>query len=120
MKGVESSSRTRRKVTSRKCIASMYTGKKHKALHGLLIGDLCLMIAATNSRTAVSIAAFELLLLAISIVFARTAEYARKMIAILCICLCGFRFNLINFKPPDMQIIPEVSAEESIQNSKKR
>ena len=98
----------------------MYTGEKHKALHGLLIGDLCLMIAATNSRTAVSIAAFELLLLAISIVFARTAEYARKMIAILCICLCGFRFNLINFKPPDMQIIPEVSAEESIQNSKKR
>lgn len=94
--------------------------KKHKALYGLLIGYFCLMIAATNSRTAVSIAAFELLLLALSIVFVRTAEYARKVITILCICLCGFGFNLINFKSPDMQIVPEVSAEESIQNSEKK
>lgn len=94
--------------------------KKHKGLYGLLIGYFCLMIAATNSRTAVSVTAFELLLLAASAVLVHTADYARKVIAILCICLCGFGFNLINFKSADVQVVPKVSATETIQVNEKK
>lgn len=88
--------------------------KKHKGLYGILIGYFCFMIAATNSRTAVSVTAFELLLLALSITFVRTADYTRKGIAVICICLCGFGFNLINFKSSDIQVVPKVSAAETI------
>lgn len=94
--------------------------KKHKALYGLLIGYFCLMIAATNSRTAVSVTVFELLLLAASAALVHTADYARKVIAILCICLCGFGFNLINFKSADVQVVPKVSAAETIQVNEKK
>ena len=94
--------------------------KKHKALYGLLIGYFCLMIAATNSRTAVSVTAFELLLLAASAALVHTADYARKVIVILCICLCGFGFNLVNFKSADVQVVPKVSAAETIQVNEKK
>lgn len=94
--------------------------KNHKALYGLLIGYFCLMIAATNSRTAVSVTAFELLLLAASAALVHTADYARKVIVILCICLCGFGFNLVNFKSADVQVVPKVSAAETIQVNEKK
>lgn len=94
--------------------------KKHKGLYGLLIGYFCLMIAATNSRTAVSVTAFELLLLVLSVALVRTADYTRKVIAIICICLCGFGFNLVNLKSVDVQVVPKVSASEGIQESEKR
>lgn len=93
--------------------------KKHKGLYGILIGYFCLMIAATNSRTAVSVTAFELVLLALSIAWVRTADYTRKGLAIICICLCGFGFNLINFKSADIQVVPKVSAAEAVQVNKK-
>lgn len=94
--------------------------KKHKGLYGLLIGYFCLMIAATNSRTAVSVTAFELLLLVLSVALVRTADYTRKVIAIICICLCGFGFNLVNLKSVDVQVVPKVSASEGIQESEKK
>lgn len=90
--------------------------KRHKVFYGFLIGYFCLMIAATNSRTAVSITAFELLLLIASAVFIKTADYTRKTIAIFCICICGFGVNLINFNSSDLKIIPNVSAAETMQN----
>lgn len=93
--------------------------RRHKVLYGLLIGYFCLMIAATNSRTAVSITAFELLLLVFSAALIRTADYTRKTIAILCICICGFGVNLINFNSADLKIIPNVLAAEVIQDDSK-
>lgn len=99
---------------------SWMSEKKYKGLFGILIGYFCLMIAATNSRTAVSVTAFELLLLALSLALIRTADYARKGIAIICICLCGFGLNLVNFKSTDVQVIPKVSAAEIMQVNEKK
>lgn len=93
--------------------------RSHKVFYGFLIGYFCLMIAATNSRTAVSVTAFELLLLIVSAALIRTVDYTRKAVVVLCICVCGFGVNLINFNAIDLKVIPNVSAAEIIQDDSK-
>ena len=72
--------------------------KKIKIWHYFLLFYYCLMIFATNARTAIVVTLVQLLLLIVLILISRNIQYMKSVVIIIVITAFAFGVNLINFK----------------------
>ena len=72
--------------------------KKIKIWHYCLLLYYCLMIFATNARTAIVVTLVQLLLLIVGVLLSKNMQYVKRVIVIIIITALAFGVNLINFK----------------------
>lgn len=72
--------------------------KKIKMWTYLLLFYYCLMIFATNARTAIVVTLVQLLLLIVGVLLSKNKQYMKSVIVIIVITAFAFGVNLVNFK----------------------
>ena len=72
--------------------------KKHSMWSCLLLFYYCLMIFATNARTAIVVTLVQLLLLIVGVLLSKNMQYVKRVVLIIIITALAFGVNLINFK----------------------
>ena len=72
--------------------------KKIKIWHYCLLFYYCLMIFATNARTAIVVTLVQLLLLIVWLLISKNIQYIKSVSIIIVITAFAFGVNLINFK----------------------
>ena len=99
---------------------SLLYERKNKILSCLLIFYFTLMIAATNSRTAIILVFAEIICFGIWLLIARSKIILKNFVIILCISVLAFGVNLINFKQLTNERNTQntfVAAEKYLQNN---